>query len=174
MKAKFEEAGEKMKAKKESLLQTDDGEGKDGEGKEEDDEEDFLGELGEKVKRKFKEVKEKIDLAKNKRSKRSLLRTDDETKAGKDGEGKDFDPEDLTIVKILGHLFEGLPEEDKAEIEAKMDELKKMLEEECENHPEMKAKFEEAGEKMKAKKESLLQTDDGEGKDGEGKDGEGK
>merc|ERR1712045_483716 len=123
--------GEKIKAKKESLLQTDDGEGKDGEGKdgegkENDDEEDFdfLGELGEKVKRKFKEVKEKIELAKNKRSKRSSLRTDDETKAGKtgegkgeDGEGKDFDPEDLTIVKILGHLFEGLPEEDKAEIE---------------------------------------------------------
>merc|ERR1712045_981490 len=114
--------GEKIKAKKESLLQTDDGEGKDGEGKdgegkEDDDEEDFdfLGELGEKVKRKFKEVKEKIELAKNKRSK---LRTDDETKAGKTGEGKgeDFDHEDLTIVKILGHLFEGLPEEDKAEI----------------------------------------------------------
>merc|ERR1739845_76884 len=87
MKAKMEEVGEKMKAKKESLLQTDDGEGKDGEGKdgegkdgegkEDDDEEDFdfLGELGEKVKRKFKEVKEKIELAKNKRSKRSLLQT---------------------------------------------------------------------------------------------------
>merc|ERR1719492_497359 len=166
----MEEVGEKIKAKKESLLQTDDGEGKDGEGKdgegkEDDDEEDFdfLGELGEKVKRKFKEVKEKIELAKNKRSKRSSLRTDD-------GEGEDFNPEDLTIVKILEHLFEGLPEEDRAEIEAKMEELKKMLEEECEKHPDMKAKMEEVGEKIKAKKESLLQTDDGEGKDGEGKE----
>merc|ERR1719433_1877161 len=121
----------------------------------------MLEEEGEKhpdMKAKMEEVGEKI-----KAKKESLLQTDD-------GEGEDFNPEDLTIVKILEHLFEGLPEEDRAEIEAKMEELKKMLEEECEKHPDMKAKMEEVGEKIKAKKESLLQTDDGEGKDGEGKE----
>merc|ERR1719433_1751260 len=116
----------------------------------------MLEEEGEKhpeMKAKVEKVGEKI-----KAKKESLLQTDD-------GEGKDFNPEDLTIVKILEHLFEGLPEEDRAEIEAKIEEIKKMLEEEGEKHPEMKAKVEKVGEKIKAKKESLLQTDDGEGKD---------
>merc|ERR1711981_1446284 len=42
----------------------------------------------------------------------------------------------------------------------KIEEIKKWLEEECENHPDMKEKVKKVEEKIKAKKASLLKTDD--------------
>merc|ERR1712141_83619 len=146
------------KGKKVSLLKTDD----------DDDLDDFLKELGKQFTDKVEEVKAKIEEAKQ-GNKKSLLQTDDDTKMGKMGDdtkmgddGGDGDEFELTIEKLLNTIFESesLTPEQQASIEAQIEEIKKRLEEECENHPDMKEKVKKVEEKMKGKKVSLLKTDD--------------
>merc|ERR1712141_175736 len=138
------------KGKKVSLLKTDD----------DDDLDDFLKVLGKQFTDKVEEVKAKIEEAKQ-GNKKSLLQGDDDTKMGKMGEdGGDGDEFELTIEKLLNTIFESLTPEQQASIEAQIEEIKKWLEEECENHPDMKEKVKKVEEKMKGKKVSLLKTDD--------------